>query len=704
VVAVAVAAAALAGAGVLWWMHRPQVRRQAGLNVLIITIDTLRADSVGCYGEGGRDTPWMDALAAAGVRFHRAHAHNVVTLPSHANILSGLYPSQHGVRDNAGFRFPAGRETLATILKRAGYRTGAFVSAFPLDSRFGLDRGFDVYDDRLGGAEIRSGFQVPERSGAETVEAARRWLAAQGEARVFCFVHLYEPHFPYQPPEPFASRFPTNPYRGEVAAADAALAPLLKPLLDAGPRGRTLVVLTGDHGESLGEHGEMTHGIFAYESTLRVPLVFFAPEILKPRVVATPVRHVDVLPTVLDALGLEPPAHLPGRSLLDVAARDEGAAEDSYFEALSPSLNQGWAPLRGILHDGLKYVELPIPELYNLTRDAAESKNLAASRPVELESMRALLSGLRRDELPVTRGEEEASARERLRALGYLAASGPSPTKERYTEQDDPKQLIDIDRRQSDALGRYYAGDLGGAIALCRENIKRRPDMPMAYLHLASFERARGDLGAAVNALRQAVALRPLDMESVALLGVYLNEGGRSREAAELLEPYTKAPRPDLDVLTARGVALATLGRNEEALAAFAAAREVDPSNAMVVVNVATVHLMAGELDRARRMFEDALRIDPGLARAHNSLGVIAAREGRLDGAIEHWKRAAALDPNDYQTLFNLGSTLRRLGRDDEARPYLQAYVREAPAAEETRDLARVRSWLGERGQGGAGR
>jgi tetratricopeptide (TPR) repeat protein len=464
------------------------------------------------------------------------------------------------------------------------------------------------------------------------------------------------------------------------------------------------VVLTGDHGESLGEHGEMTHGIFAYESTLRVPLVFFAPEILKPRVVATPVRHVDVLPTVLDALGLEPPAHLPGRSLLDVAARDEGAAEDSYFEALSPSLNQGWAPLRGILHDGLKYVELPIPELYNLTRDAAESKNLAASRPAELESMRALLSGLRRDERPVTRGEEEASARERLRALGYLAASGPSPTKKRYTEQDDPKQLIDIDRRQSDALGLYYAGDLGGAIALCRENIQRRPDMPMAYLHLASFERARGNLGAAVDALRQAVALRPLDMESVALLGVYLNEAGRSREAAKLLEPYAKAPRPDLDVLTARGVALATLGRNEEALAAFAAAREVDPSNAMVVVNVATVHLMADELDRARRMFEDALRIDPGLARAHNSLGVIAAREGRLDGAIEHWKRAAALDPKDYQTLFNLGSTLRRLGRDDEARPYLQAYVREAPASEDTSDLARVRSWLGERGQGGPGR
>src|SRR6185503_8673054 len=218
-------------------MHRPQVRRQAGLNVLIITIDTLRADSVGCYGEGGRDTPWMDALAAAGVRFHRAHAHNVVTLPSHANILSGLYPSQHGIRDNAGFRFPAGRETLATILKRAGYRTGAFVSAFPLDSRFGLDRGFDVYDDRLNDPETKPAFEMQERPGTATMAAALPWIDAQGEAPFFCWIHLYDPHAPYEPPEPFASRYASSPYHGEVAYTDSLLRALLEPLLAAGKDG-----------------------------------------------------------------------------------------------------------------------------------------------------------------------------------------------------------------------------------------------------------------------------------------------------------------------------------------------------------------------------------------------------------------------------------------------------------------------------------
>jgi arylsulfatase A-like enzyme/Flp pilus assembly protein TadD len=679
------------------------VRRDPGQSVLLITIDTLRADALGCYGRAGAGTVWSDRLAAGGVRWERAHAHSVVTLPSHANILSGQYPFRHGVRDNSGFRFPPGTPTLATLLKARGWRTAAFVSAFPLDSRFGLDAGFEVYDDHLGGAETRTGFQVPERRGAATVAAALQWLADHRTERTFCFVHLYEPHFPYDPPEPFASRFRGEPYHGEVAAADAALEPLLRPLLEAGDNGRTLVVLTGDHGEALGEHGEQTHGVFAYEGTLRVPLILYAPRMFPPGVVGTPVRHVDVLPTVLDLVGVEPPADLPGRSQAPLMAGRSLPSPTLYFEALSASLNQGWAPLRGVTHDGFKYVDLPIPELYDLAADPSESRNLAASRPADLERLRGLLAEIRKGERAVIRGAEEASAVERLRALGYAAGSGPTPVKERYTEDDDPKRLIDLDTRASEVLRLYYAGDLQGALALCRENIRRRPDMPIAYLHLAFLERARGDLGAAVEALRRAVALRPLDTESVSLLAVYLNEAGRAREAADLLEPYTRTPRPDLDILTARGMALAALGRRQEALAAFAAAHEVDPSNAMVLVNTGTVHLMAGDTERARRSFEEALRIDPGLARAHNSLGVLAAREGRVDEAVERWKRAAALDPSDYQTLFNLGSTLRRMGREAEARPYLQAYLREAPVAVEARDIARVRAWLGEPGGSGDG-
>ncbi len=303
---VALVEAAIWG-GILWRRTAPTTQPASPpVNVLLVTIDTLRADALGASGNPKASTPWMDRIAALGLRFDRAHAHNVVTLPSHANILSGRYPFVHGVRDNAGFRFPDTVDTLATVLKGRGYRTGAFVSAFPLKARFGLARGFDEYDDRLSGA-ARPAFLEQERSGAETVAKARTWLGRESSAPTFCWVHLYEPHFPYTPPEPFASKFADNPYAGEVAAADAALGTLVGPILDAGSSSRTVIVLTADHGESLGEHGEATHGIFAYEATLHVPLIVYAAGSVRPGVRSDLVRHVDIMPTVLALL------HLPVR-------------------------------------------------------------------------------------------------------------------------------------------------------------------------------------------------------------------------------------------------------------------------------------------------------------------------------------------------------------------------------------------------------
>jgi arylsulfatase A-like enzyme/tetratricopeptide (TPR) repeat protein len=671
------------------------VRRDPGLSILLISIDTLRADALGAYGRPGADTPWADRLAQGGVRFDNAHAHNVVTLPSHANLLSGQLPTVHGLRDNSGFRFPQDLPTLATILKGRGYRTGAFVSAFPLDSRFGLDVGFDVYDDQLRGAETYTAFTMPERRGAVAVEAARRWITADAARPYFCFVHLYEPHFPYTPPEPQASRFRDAPYQGEVAAADAALGPLLEPILAEGRGGRTLVVLTADHGEALGDHGEETHGIFAYEATLRVPLILYAPRLLDPAVAPAPARHVDVFPTVLDALGAEIPPGLPGRSLLEVREGGRAEAPPTYFEALSTSLNRGWAPLHGVLAGTLKYIDLPIPELYDLAADPGEERNLATTHSEPVERLRRVLEGLREKDRGVSRVREDASAAERLRALGYLSEQS-APAKPSYAEGDDPKRLLELDQRDAEVLRLYYAGDYDRAIALCRRNIEQRPEMSLSHMQLAYLERARGDLPAAIAAARRAVALRPRAGEAAAVLAVYLTEARRPAEALEALKPYLDSDPLEIDVLTAQGTALAALGRRSEALASFDRARAADPSNAMTLVNVATVHLMAGERGPAREAFEAALALDPGVARAYNGLGVIAAQEGRSDEAVERWKSAVALNPGDYQTLFNLGVTLRRLGREAEARPYLRSYLETAPKALESRDLARVRAWLGE--------
>lgn len=688
--AASVAAVVLAA---LWvWMRPVEVKRDPNLSVLLITIDTLRADAVGAYGNARANTPWLDRLAAAGARFDQARAHNVVTLPSHANILSGRLPVEHGVRDNAGFRFPPESASLATLMRANGYRTGAFVSAFPLDSRFGLDRGFDVYDDRLGEADDHLGFKVQERSGVETVAAARRWLDSVADGRWFCWVHVYEPHFPYAPPQPFASRFRESPYMGEVSAADAALERLLAPLIAAGDQGRTLVIVTSDHGEGLGDHGEATHGLFAYESTLRVPLIVFAPRLFGQGAISEPVRHVDILPTVLDALGLTPPAGLQGVSLLPLAS---GAGQPppavTYFEALSTMLNRGWAPLHGVVRGGVKYIDLPIAELYDTVADPGETENRVAHEPRRTREMQALLAELRRGDRGWQRGREGADVRDRLRSLGYL--TGSAAPKGRYTEQDDPKNLVALDGDLERVVSLYQSGDLRAAVALANDIAGRQPTMSAAWVQLAFLASELGDVQLSVEAARKAFDVAPDAPDVAALTGAYLTEAGHAAEAARRLEPLAMRPDADLDTVIAYGVALGSSGRAREAFSAFERATRLDPSNAIVQVDIGTLHLMEGDTARARQAFEQAIALDPTTARAYNGLGVIAAKMGRPDEAVARWREAVRLDPRAYQTLFNLGSLLRQLGRPNEARPYLEGYLREAPAAEAD-STAQVRAWL----------
>jgi Tfp pilus assembly protein PilF len=687
----------VAASAAAWWLHaRPHGpgARSVDLNVLLITVDTLRADAVGSYG-GRAPTPWMDRLAADGVRFENAHAHTVVTLPSHANILSGRLPMDHGVRDNSGFRFPGGVDTLATLLKARGYRTGAFVSAFPLAARFGLARGFDVYDDAFVDAAGPAAFLVQERPGTETVARARRWLDAGGGAPSFAWVHLYEPHFPYAPPEPFAARSGGDRYAGEVAAADDALGPLLEPVLAQGEAGRTLIVLTADHGESLGEHGEATHGIFAYEATLRVPLLLYQPRLFAPRVVTSAAGHVDVLPTVLDALGTAAPSGIAGRSLLAEAEGGAGPERRIYFEALSGSLNRGWAPLHGVLLERTKYVDLPLPEVYDLAADPREATNLAARDGGRLESLRAALQPFRAADRGPARAGEDAETRERLRSLGYLSASAAPPS--RASEEDDPKRLIALDALFQEVADRYLAGDLPGAIARCRALVDRRPGMALSLLQLAQLERETGDLPAATATLRRALAVSPGDGEVASLLGGSLTQMGRAAEAVAFLEPYAGRPDAGVEVLVAYALALAKRGRTAPAVAALGRAREIEPGNAMLLVDLGTVQLMAGDGAHAEETFESALRQNPRVARAHSSLGAIAAGRGDEAAAAAHWRAAVALDPREYEKLLALGLGLWRQQRFAEARLYLAFFSAEAPPARYAAEIARVRAVLAAR-------
>ncbi len=667
----------------------PQRAPARGQNVLLVTIDTLRHDRLGCYGDAQALTPVLDRLARSARRFERAYAHNVVTLPSHCNILSGRYPVAHGVHDNAGDRLPRDVETLATLLNMAGYRTGAFVSAFPLDARFGLARGFDEYDDRLGSSE--AAFRIAERPGSETVAAARRFVAANASPW-FAWVHVYEPHAPYAPPAPLAARFASDPYRGEVAAADAALAPLLNPILDQGAAARTVVIVTADHGEALGEHGERTHGVFAYDATLRVPLLLYAPGVVAAGVDTRLARHVDLLPTVADLLGLATPAGLPGRSLL----RSVPADPDSYFEALTASRNRGWAPLHGLVAGGLKYFDLPERELYDLARDPGETDNRIASGDVERLQQR--LDRERAGERAAEPQAESVETRERLASLGYVVAPRASSP-----GAPDPKRMIWFESALDAVIEREQSGDSRGALALAEALLARAPATPLALQYAGYFRRADGDLAGAARALEQAFAMAPSDPQIAALAGQYLTEAGRAAEAAQLLEPLAARADPDVDVLVARGAALAQSGQLDAALGELGRARDLDPENALVVANQGTAHLLAGDRTTARAAFEEALRLEPGLARAENALAVIAAESGRTDEAAQRWERALRSHPGDLDMRLNLARLLLGEGRLDEARPHLERFRREAPAALYAADLRHVDAWLRSKG-GGHGR
>jgi len=646
-----------------------EVRREPGLNILLITIDTLRADALGAYGNRTAQTPWIDRLAAGGVRFDAARAHNVMTLPSHANILSGRYPFDHGVRDNSGFRFPTTIDTLATLLKARGYRTGAFVSAFPLDSRFGLDRGFDIYDDAFVGARAQRAFLEPERTGVDTVKRARTWLDSGGHegAPTFTWVHLYEPHFPY-----------AGSYASEVAAADAALAPLVEPILTQGNTGRTVVVITADHGESLGDHGESTHGIFAYEATIRVPLIVYQPRLFSPATIAANVRHVDILPTILDALAVPQPSGLAGRSLLPTIAGQ--AVEDlpTYFEALTASFSRGWAPLTGVVRGQQKFIDLPVPELYALDEDRGETRNLANGRASTARELANLLDGLSAGTPRAQPRVETAETRERLRSLGYVAAAADRP-RQPFAEADDPKRLIVLDTMLQDVTARYLAGDLQGALERCRDLVRQRPTMTVSLLYLAQLERDAGHLDAGIDALRRALVQQPRSTEAVSLLGAYLSEAGRTKEAVSLLAPYVSSGDADVQAVSAFAMALAKSGRYTEALQALASARERDSSSASLLVETGTVSLMAGNRAAARAAFESAVERNPEIARAHTSLGLFACEDGRVDEARERWRRAVAADPRELDTLLGIATAQQRAGRSAIARPifeFLQGYRR----------------------------
>lgn len=639
-------------------------------DIILVTIDTWRADSAGFAGHPRAKTPFLDSLASRGVVFANAHAHNVVTLPSHVNMLTGLNPYEHGVRENAGFVLDEKVETVAERLAKAGYATGAFVAAFPLDRRYGLGQGFDVYDDNYGKGRASLDFKVQERGAAAVLQQAAKWWQDAAGRKRFLWVHLYDPHAPYVPPEPFASTYRDAPYLGEIAATDHALATHLAPLL----ANDTTVIVTSDHGEALGDHGEMTHGLFAYEATLKVPLIVVAPGV-SPRKEEAYARHIDIAPTILERAGVK--AELPGQSLLQPLKN-----ADTYFEALSTSLNRGWAPLTGLIRDRKKFIDLPLPELYDLAADPAESRNLYGELRRESAALRQALEAIKTAAVPNRNVSPEEAAR--LRSLGYFTGS-PS---EKPTAADDPKNLVHVDAKMHEIIDLYQRGQLEQAVRVAREVVRQQPKMNAGRELLAFVLQEADRAGEAIEQLRGLPSA-----SSQTQLALLLTESGRPDEALEVIAPLA-AKQPDPDVLNAYGIALSELGRANEAMRQFQRVLAADPNNAPAYQNLGIAALRANDLRAAEEQLTKALQLNPNLPLALNAMGVVFIRRGDPGKAADAWQRAFTTDRRQYDALFNLALLRAQQGKLAEARTLLEEFVRIAPPSRYAEELARARQAL----------
>ena len=624
-----------------------------GANVLLVTIDTLRADRV---GSSRALTPTIDEFANTGLRFERTYAHVPLTLPSHATLMTASYPTRNGVRDNGTFHLGGASPTLAAALKTAGYRTGAFLGAFVLDARFGLNRGFDVYDDRMVGTS--ADLDLVQRTAEQVLAPAYEWIVDGASASPpppwFAWVHLYDPHEPYSPPEPYRSRYAAEPYDGEVAYADAALGSFVARLRAAGALARTLVVIASDHGESLGEHGERTHGLFAYDATLRVPLVMWAGGVIRPGAFTGTMRLVDVAPTVLDLVGSGPLPGIDGRSVRPFITGEQPFDDaGSYFEALNANLTRHWAPLTGMLRERTKLIDLPVPELYDLAADPDERRNLYAGQRDRARDLERRLDAVTRGAAPAVPAALSADAEARLRSLGYVVGATPAPSR-RYLAADDPKQLVHLNQALDDVSAEWARGETRSAIDRLQAIIAERPDLTVAYDRLAFMLRRTGRVAEAVAVLDRAAQAGHADRPLLQSLGSMLRDAGELQRSAAVLEPLVRGDPADLQSADALAQTYARMGRSREAEAEFTRVLAASPNDAAAWNNLGSLYLSSSRLADARTALVRAIEIDPAQAGAHNGLGVVYARSGDAARAVAEWKKALELRPDFADARSNL--------------------------------------------------
>ncbi len=644
-----------------------------GWNVLLITTDTTRADHLACYGNRGIETPVLDELARSGVLCAQAVTPSPATLPGHSSLLTGLYPFNHGARANGTFKLDEKNVTLAEVLKEQGYRTGAAISAFVLDGQFGTNQGFDEYHDDLTMGVKHAPQMFRERPAELTNVAVKAWLKDNANQRFFYWAHFFDPHATYLPPEPFRSKYSQNLYDGEIAYVDSQIGDLLSYLDELGIRDHTLVIVTADHGEGLGEHGEQTHSLLIYDGTLHVPMIFSAPGAIPGgKVLQSQVSLVDVMPTLLEMLGVHPPGNLDGRSLLQAAP---STPRPVYVETLSTMTLHGWAPLLGVRRDDYKFILAPEPELYDLRADPHELDNLYESHSDPAMDLRAeLITFVGEDPWLAARATQNAELKpdaiRRLEALGYVSSTptddGPADSLEQLP---DPKEMIYHWEDVQKAVAMRNLGDIAGAIKQLTACVESVPRDVFAMQILGGAYAAHGEPDKALETFLRALELSPNDT------GLYMGVAnmymtlGRLEKAHETAKRVQELDPEHGDVYVLLGRLAWYQNNEDEAFALLARAVELDPGSAGPhACNLrGEIHFQAARFEQARAAFGRTIEIDGLNGDAHDGLARILIQEGNYEDAKRELGLALRFQPANARALATLGGILSDEGEYDNA-------------------------------------